>query len=206
MAYDPHMSIMGRSVDCALNRGHVGYCDSRRTNTLACTRMLSGAHRPVLRAGEDWRWCYIDEALVCEIPAHERWGPAPIRLSEHRITAVRAVGEARPTTTETCCSTSAGGPPNSSRFSPAPSVVEAYGSQDNGDRDSRSGRVLGEIGLLTRRRADARLDRLDEDGACQPRASNHAADGHERTPAGGFSSPVTRAARRWPAPRRVRRR
>lgn len=48
-----------------LECGHVGCCD-RSPNQHATAHFRSTGH-PVIRSfepGEDWRWCYIDEATV----------------------------------------------------------------------------------------------------------------------------------------------
>jgi uncharacterized UBP type Zn finger protein len=48
-----------------LSCGHVGCCDSSR-NRHASKHYASIGH-PVVRSfqpGEDWRWCYADEAIV----------------------------------------------------------------------------------------------------------------------------------------------
>jgi uncharacterized UBP type Zn finger protein len=48
-----------------LTCGHVGCCDSSR-NTHATKHFRAEGH-PVVRSaqpGEDWRWCYLDEAFV----------------------------------------------------------------------------------------------------------------------------------------------
>ena len=43
--------------------GYVGCCDQSLNRHGALPR--DGApHHQVLRAGEDWRWCYVDEVLV----------------------------------------------------------------------------------------------------------------------------------------------
>ena len=48
-------------LDC----GHVGCCDSSPARH-ASAHYTSSSH-PVIRSfqpGEDWRWCYVDQALV----------------------------------------------------------------------------------------------------------------------------------------------
>ena len=47
-----------------LTCGHVGCCDSSRS-ARARARVRDG--HPIVRSfepGEDWRWCYVDEAFV----------------------------------------------------------------------------------------------------------------------------------------------
>jgi len=46
--------------------GHVGCCDSRRTNT---HQAFSRTKHPIVQSiepGEDWYWCYIDEVMFEE--------------------------------------------------------------------------------------------------------------------------------------------
>ena len=48
-----------------LECGHVGCCDSS-PNTHA-TKHFHATRHPVIRSfqpGEDWRWCYVDEAMA----------------------------------------------------------------------------------------------------------------------------------------------
>ena len=48
-----------------LTCGHIGCCDSS-SNTHA-TKHFHATHHPVIQSfepGEDWRWCYVDEAIV----------------------------------------------------------------------------------------------------------------------------------------------
>jgi uncharacterized UBP type Zn finger protein len=45
--------------------GHVGCCD--QSPNRHATRHFHATGHPVIRSfepGEDWRWCYVDEALV----------------------------------------------------------------------------------------------------------------------------------------------
>jgi uncharacterized UBP type Zn finger protein len=48
-----------------LTCGHVGCCNSSRNKH--ATKHFLGEGHPVVRSaepGEDWRWCYVDEAFV----------------------------------------------------------------------------------------------------------------------------------------------
>jgi len=48
-----------------LTCGHVGCCDSSRNKH--ATKHFRAEGHPVVRSaqpGEDWRWCYLDEAFV----------------------------------------------------------------------------------------------------------------------------------------------
>jgi uncharacterized UBP type Zn finger protein len=48
-----------------LTCGHVGCCDSSKNHH--ATRHHRSSKHPIVRSlepGEDWRWCYVDEALV----------------------------------------------------------------------------------------------------------------------------------------------
>lgn len=48
-----------------LSCGHVGCCDSSR-NKHATAHFRSTQH-PIIQSfepGQDWRWCYVDEAMV----------------------------------------------------------------------------------------------------------------------------------------------
>ena len=45
--------------------GHVGCCDSSRNKH--ATKHFHATGHPIIQSfepGEDWRWCYIDEAIV----------------------------------------------------------------------------------------------------------------------------------------------
>lgn len=72
-----------------LSCGHVGCCDSspgRRARHHAGT-----AGHPIIRStepGEDWRWCYVDEAYV--------WTPPSERLRRGRLSPVRGRRPGRP--------------------------------------------------------------------------------------------------------------
>ena len=82
---DPHLSLVrpvsaqtpGSCEEClilgstwvhlrlCLTCGHVGCCDSSphqhaRVHALAAGHPIVGSYEP----GEDWRWCYVDEAFV----------------------------------------------------------------------------------------------------------------------------------------------
>ncbi len=48
-----------------LSCGHVGCCDSSRNKH--ATKHFHGTHHPIVQSfepGEDWMWCYVDQALV----------------------------------------------------------------------------------------------------------------------------------------------
>jgi len=48
-----------------LSCGHVGCCDSSAGRH--ATAHFSGSSHPVMRSferGEDWRWCFVDRAIV----------------------------------------------------------------------------------------------------------------------------------------------
>ncbi len=48
-----------------LSCGHVGCCDSSKNRH--ATKHYHGSGHPIvatLQPGEEWRWCYVDEALV----------------------------------------------------------------------------------------------------------------------------------------------
>jgi uncharacterized UBP type Zn finger protein len=48
-----------------LTCGHVGCCDSSKNRH--ATKHYNHTHHPIIRSiepGEDWRWCYVDEAIV----------------------------------------------------------------------------------------------------------------------------------------------
>ena len=48
-----------------LTCGHVGCCDSSKNKH--ATKHWAGVGHPIVRSferGEDWRWCYADEAFV----------------------------------------------------------------------------------------------------------------------------------------------
>jgi uncharacterized UBP type Zn finger protein len=51
--------------------GHVGCCDNSPNRH--ATKHFDGAKHPVIRSfepGEDWGYCYPDEAFVDKLPAH----------------------------------------------------------------------------------------------------------------------------------------
>jgi uncharacterized UBP type Zn finger protein len=53
-----------------LTCGHVGCCDSSK-NKHATKHNQQTAH-PLIRSiepGESWMWCYVDQAMVGEVPA-----------------------------------------------------------------------------------------------------------------------------------------
>jgi Zn-finger in ubiquitin-hydrolases and other protein len=85
VTYDPHLTMVGHVTpltpegceEClragsawvhlrlCLTCGHVGCCDSS-PNRHARLHAHTVAH-PIIQSfepGEDWRWCYFDEALV----------------------------------------------------------------------------------------------------------------------------------------------
>jgi len=48
-----------------LTCGHVGCCDSSPHRH--ATKHFHATHHPIIQSfepGEDWRWCYIDQAIV----------------------------------------------------------------------------------------------------------------------------------------------
>lgn len=48
-----------------LTCGHVGCCDSSKNKHAA--KHFRGTKHPIIRSfepGEEWRWCYVDEAMV----------------------------------------------------------------------------------------------------------------------------------------------
>ncbi|MBA3424767.1 MAG: UBP-type zinc finger domain-containing protein [Rubrobacter sp.] len=48
-----------------LSCGHVGCCDSSKNKH--ATRHFHDSGHPIVQSfepGQDWRWCYVDEALV----------------------------------------------------------------------------------------------------------------------------------------------
>ena len=48
-----------------LTCGHVGCCDSSKNRH--ATKHFAAAKHPIIKSfepGEDWRWCYVDEAFV----------------------------------------------------------------------------------------------------------------------------------------------
>jgi uncharacterized UBP type Zn finger protein len=48
-----------------LSCGHVGCCDS--SNNRHATKHFHATKHPIIRSfepGEDWRWCYVDEAVL----------------------------------------------------------------------------------------------------------------------------------------------
>ncbi len=48
-----------------LSCGHVGCCDSSKNKH--ATKHFHGTHHPIVQSfepGEDWMWCYVDQALV----------------------------------------------------------------------------------------------------------------------------------------------
>ena len=52
-----------------LTCGHVGCCDSSKNKH--ATKHFHETSHPLIRSnepGEDWVWCYVDEAMVGEIP------------------------------------------------------------------------------------------------------------------------------------------
>jgi len=53
-----------------LTCGHVGCCDSSKNKH--ATKHFHRLHHPLIKSnepGENWIWCYIDEAMVGEIAA-----------------------------------------------------------------------------------------------------------------------------------------
>ncbi len=61
------LATHGRWVNLRLCRtcGHVGCCDSSPGKH--ATRHFHATRHPVIRSferGEDWSWCYVDEAVV----------------------------------------------------------------------------------------------------------------------------------------------
>jgi len=53
-----------------LTCGHVGCCDSSKNKH--ATRHFHATHHPVIRSiepGENWVWCYVDQAMPGEIQA-----------------------------------------------------------------------------------------------------------------------------------------
>jgi uncharacterized UBP type Zn finger protein len=45
--------------------GHVGCCDSSKNKH--ATKHFHATNHPIIRSferGEDWRWCYVDQAVV----------------------------------------------------------------------------------------------------------------------------------------------
>ena len=52
-----------------LTCGHVGCCDSSPNRHASAHARLSG--HPIVRSfepGEDWAWCYVDEAVIKPVP------------------------------------------------------------------------------------------------------------------------------------------
>ncbi len=48
-----------------LTCGHVGCCDSSKNQH--ATKHFHAASHPIIQSfqpGEDWRWCYVDQAMV----------------------------------------------------------------------------------------------------------------------------------------------
>lgn len=51
--------------------GHVGCCDN--SSNRHATKHFAGTKHPVIRSfepGEDWGYCYADEAFIEKLPAH----------------------------------------------------------------------------------------------------------------------------------------